>query len=290
MKMKYDPSRIPITTLNSSSTKTNGSINVKDLSLTVSQVSLNCSPTINQSYLTPGAVERIIHDRLINGGLKKILLPFQAKPSEPHVPIYTSNDISSKPRVVLIFGEHTKALGVLAHRVASGPGGINKGTMVSAVQAINNLPTGDKDSQPPAIILANMGQLYWWHEGKEAITVDASSAIPLPSLVHMGTKYIPKVNDIPENEDPDKHMTSIFRGVVAEYTKYGARLDIVVIGESCGTFARFFNDQQNWSFWGPFLGAILFFSPSLIEDAFTNENLKAFIAKVRLQCPIPSQH
>ena len=179
---------------------------------------------------------------------------------------------------------------MLAHRVASGPGGINKGTMVSAVQAINNLPTGDKDGQPLAIILANMGQLYWWHEGKEAITVDASSAIPLPSLVHMGTKYIPKVNDIPENEDPDKHMISIFRDVVAEYTKYGARLDIVVIGESCGTFARFFNDQQNWSSWGPFLGAILFFSPSLIEDAFTNENLKAFVAKVRLQRAIPNQH
>jgi hypothetical protein len=232
---------------------------------------------------SPGAVERIIHDRLKDEGLKKILLPAQARPHEPHVPIYTTDDLSSKSRVVIIFGEHTKALGVLAHRVASGPGGINKGTMVSAVQAIKDLSTSDSDCQSPAIILANMGQLYWWHEGKEAITVDASSAIPLPSLVHIGTKYVPKVNDVPENEDPGEHMASIFRDVVAKHIKYGARLDIAAIGESCETVARFFNDQQNWCSWGSFLGAILFFSPSMVADAFTNEKLKAFVAKVRLQ-------
>ncbi len=152
--------------------------------------------------------------------------------------------------------------------------------MLSVVEAIRSFPTSSEGSHSPGIILANMGQLYWWHEGKEAMTVDASSAIPLPSLVHTGTKYVPEVNDIPGNEDPFRHMESVFQQIIANTCRVHAKLDIIAIGESCETVLRFFNAELNWDAWGASLGAIVFFSPSLTLETFTNKSLSEFLAKV----------
>lgn len=153
--------------------------------------------------------------------------------------------------------------------------------MVSVVEAIKD-PNAYPGRTIPGIILANMGQLYWWHEGKEAITVDASSAIPLPSLVHTGTKHIPEVNTIPGNEDPFQHMESILTQIIANKCQENVRLDIIAIGESCETVVRFFDNPLHWDAWAPSLGAMLFCSPTLALETLSNEGLKGFLATVSI--------
>lgn len=71
--------------------------------------------------------------------------------------------ISQKPsRVVVIFGETAQDLGVIAHRVISGSGGVNKGSMVSVVSALQQQRASAEDSRPPGVVIANPGQLIWW--------------------------------------------------------------------------------------------------------------------------------
>ena len=83
------------------------------------------------------AVQKVVHTRLQALDLEKIILPHSTKStSAPHLHIFASKTIASATRVVLVFGESTQDLGVLAHRVIGGPGGINKGSMVSVAQGI----------------------------------------------------------------------------------------------------------------------------------------------------------
>ena len=79
-------------------------------------------------------MEDEIHSRLEKQGLQKVLLPLGATLTDRHVPIFATPDLKSKSRIVVIFGEPSQDLGVIAGRIANGPGGIDQGSMVSLHQ------------------------------------------------------------------------------------------------------------------------------------------------------------
>ena len=79
-------------------------------------------------------MEDEIHSRLEKQGLQKVLLPLGATLTDRHVPIFATPDLKSKSRIVVIFGEPSQDLGVIAGRIANGPGGIDQGSMVSVVR------------------------------------------------------------------------------------------------------------------------------------------------------------
>lgn len=232
-----------------------------------------------QRFAFNGAMEKIIHDRLEKEDLQKTTLPLGASRSQNHVPIFISPDLASRSRIVVIFGEPTQDLGVLAGRIANGPGGLAKGSMISIVRALRQQTASPTDASPPGIVLANMGQRYWWPEGQRALTMSASGDIPLPSLVHSGTRHIPSLNDIPGCESPLRHMATVFQDVLARIPEFTAKIDLIALGESCEVVENYFDDQKNWDSWGGRLSSMVLLGTVFETDKLANEAFKEFLAQ-----------
>ncbi|KAI1140783.1 Arb2 domain-containing protein [Hypoxylon sp. FL0543] len=195
------------------------------------------------------ALQKIIWERLENLGLKKELVPLgTTDPSKPHVPIFVSKDIAAKTRVVVIFGETTQDLGALAHRVIGGPGGINKGSMVSIVSELLKQRSSPSDPSPPGVILANMGELIWWPGGNRTLSRSAFNATPMKSAVHIGSTYT-KENQVPGNETFMRHVNYIFEEVIPHFVNESAGIDVVGVGDGADTVERYLDLFPVWETW-----------------------------------------
>ncbi|OBS19670.1 hypothetical protein FPOA_11395 [Fusarium poae] len=227
-----------------------------------------------QRFQLQRAMEDFIHERLEKEGLKKFqLLPENKK----HCPIFFSPSIATTERIVVIFGEPQQDLGFIAGRVANGPGGLVKGSMISVVQALTKQPASPNDPEPPCVLLANMGQRYWWPDEQRAITIEDSADIPLPSLVHSGRHYSQELNEIPGSETTIAHMTTIFNKVLDE--NKNANIDIIAIGQSCEVVLEFFENTKNWAQWGHRLSGMLLMGTVFRADSLANAEFKDFLAK-----------
>ncbi|KAL7783548.1 Arb2 domain-containing protein [Trichoderma afarasin] len=243
-----------------------------------------------QRFAFNHALESVIHERLEKEGLQKLFLPLETSTTEPHMPIFITPDLDTKSRIVVIFGEPTQELGLVAGRVANGAGGINEGSMVSVVRALASQRSSPDDASPPGIVLANMGQTYFWPQGKRAITVLVSSFLPLPSLLHKGVRHVPALNDISGNEDPVKHVKYIFGEVLRSMANDKALLDVIAIGESCEIVEKFLDGEQAWDTWGKRLNSLTLLGPVYEAESLTNASFKEFMAKRArgyLVCPEP---
>lgn len=220
-------------------------------------------------------MEDIIHERLEKEGLQK----FQLLPGNKNqCPIFFSPSITKTERIVIIFGEPTQDLGFIAGRVVNGPGGMIKGSMLSVVQALAKQRASPHDAEPPCVLLANMGQRFWWPEEQRALTIEDAADIPLPSLVHTGWKYSKELNEIPGSESPDAHMATIFNKVLD--VNKNAKIDIIAIGQSCEVVLGFFEDKENWAQWGRRLSSMLFMGTVFRTDSLINDEFKDFLANV----------
>ncbi|KAK4074486.1 uncharacterized protein Triagg1_5082 [Trichoderma aggressivum f. europaeum] len=214
-----------------------------------------------QRFAFNHAMESVIHERLEKEGLQKLLLPLGTSITEPHMPIFVTPNLDTKPRIVVIFGEATQELGLVAGRVANGAGGINEGSMVSVVRALASQRSSPDDASPPGIVLANMGETYFWPQGNRAITVLASSFLPLPSLLHKGVRHVPALNDIPGNEGPVQHVKYIFGEVLRSMANDKALLDVIAIGDSCEIVEKVLDGQEAWDTWGKRLNSMTLLGP-----------------------------
>ncbi|KAK2590396.1 hypothetical protein QQS21_011918, partial [Conoideocrella luteorostrata] len=242
---------------------------------------LDRNPRVNQrqAFEFNTAKCKIILDRLEKTGLEKIRLPLGASRVDKHVPILVSPDVRTKSRVVVIFGEPTKPLGLLAGRVANGPGGINKGSMVSVVQELQHQVSSESDSSPPGIVIANPGELYWWPEGQKALNITHSAGILLPSLVHAGRCYVEELNDVPGNKTPEAHVEYVFDKVLGSMVDENAKLSLVTVGQSCELLTSFLDNMDNWHRWQGQLDSMLLLGTVYPVDHLMNESFKDFLAK-----------
>ncbi|KAK3693637.1 Arb2 domain-containing protein [Podospora appendiculata] len=194
------------------------------------------------------AIANIVASRLEAESLNKVLLPLgTTDPAAPHVKIGVSSDIDKKSRVVLIFGESAQEFGILAHRVAGGPGGIDQGSMVSLVRALKNQTSSPADASPPGIILANPGELWWWPQGKRGLTPTQRHSIPMSSAVHLGVYHDETNNSIPENRSPAEHVRHTFEKVVPALVPAAAKLDIIAVGDLADDVETFLDDEKVWA-------------------------------------------
>ncbi|KAI2462804.1 Arb2 domain-containing protein [Annulohypoxylon bovei var. microspora] len=194
---------------------------------------LNRNPRWNerQRFAMNLAVQGVIWERLENLGLKKELLPLGTQdPSDPHVPIFVSKDIASKSRVVIIFGETSQDLGVLAHRVIGGVGGVSKGSMVSIVSSLLKQSSSSTDLRPPGIILANTGELLWWPEGGRTLGRVAFDAVRMQSAVQSGN-MITGENMVPGNGTMMRHISYMFSEVIPHFVNDAAGIDVIGVGD-----------------------------------------------------------
>lgn len=181
--------------------------------------------------------------------MTKCLLPIGTKdPSKPHIPIFVSRDLPLKKRVVVIFGESLQDLGMLAHRVIGGAGGVNKGSLVSIVSELQKQHTSSTDPSPPGIILANMGELIWSPEGQRAVGRFAFDNMPAKSAVHNGN-LITEKNSIEGNEKPKFHVHYIFDKVIPHFVKDNVGIDVIGVGDGADYVEQYLDLPVVWETW-----------------------------------------
>ncbi|PQK16435.1 hypothetical protein BB8028_0006g07550 [Beauveria bassiana] len=235
---------------------------------------LSRNPRVNlrQRFQFDAAVQGVIHERLESLGLVKTPLPPVEPGSESkYVNIFVSKNLADAERIIIVFGECAKELGSVANRVVGGPGGVEKGSMIGAVKAMQRHGS-------VGIILANMGESYWSQEHERAITVGHSAALTMPSLVHMGIKYHAEVNDIPGSESPACHVQTVLSTVITKNAKKNAKINIVAIGDSCEVITTLLDDEKTWTKWGPSLQSAVFYSPAFYNEP-KQAGLRNFLAK-----------
>ncbi|KAL1856281.1 hypothetical protein Daus18300_010854 [Diaporthe australafricana] len=259
---------------------------------------------------------QLIHPRLEALGLSKLALPLGAGADDDaanntdrrHVPIFVSPDLKSKKRVVVIFGETEQELGVIAHRVIGGPGGVDKGSMVGITRAL--LQQGkeqgttqdqdqDKDSKDmkdkedqdhqdsdTGVVLANTGELWWWPEGGRGLTPRGGQNAPMRSAVHLGRfrgggggGEGEEADDVvPQNEDAAAHVACVFEQVLgsARFVSPGAVVQVVGVGNGASAAEWFL--EHNWARWGGGkIGCLATLGGALDADSVWDPGFREFL-------------
>ncbi|KAF4612813.1 hypothetical protein G7Y89_g15559 [Cudoniella acicularis] len=192
-------------------------------------------------------IRNIVTTRLLALGLEKILLPFDTPLTSPHLPILVSHDIAYAKRVVVLFYEHTQDLGIIAHRVIGGQGGINSGSAINFVSYIQSQK--DPKGLAPGIILANTGQLRWHRASKRALTQTSWFSLPSPSAVSPPLRFNPAKNTIPQNANTTEHISYIFNAVIPRLVNPSASISLIGVSESAYQLSLFIDDFTNFPTW-----------------------------------------
>lgn len=253
-----------------------------------------------QRFAFTTAVEKqLIHPRLEALGLTKLALPLGTPSTKPHVPIFVSPDLQSKKRVVLIIGESEQELGVLAHRVIGGAGGVDKGSMVDIARAIlqgnqsdyqghNEGPTDgsttNTNSNSPGLVLANTGELWWWPEGGRGLTTRGANGAPQRSAVHWGRyrdDYDPNnANTVPRNDSPTAHVLCVFEQVLGNRDLVAADAVVQVVGIGDGAAAVERVLDASWARWEGRVGCLAMCGSGLDVGSVRDAGFKKFLRQV----------
>jgi hypothetical protein len=255
------------------------------------------------------AVEKqLIHPRLEALGLSKIALPLGTPTTKPHVPIFVSSDLKSKERVVLIVGESEQELGVIAHRVIGGAGGVDKGSMVDIARALLQEDHSNGQSQnekladgassvqtsttnnAPGVILANTGELWWWPEGGRGLNPRGVLGAPMRSAVHWGRfrdDHDPNnAHTVPGNGNPVSHVSCVFEQVLdnADLVAANAVIQIIAVGDGASIVGRVLD--ESWVRWGARIGCLAMCGSGLDAGSVRDGGFKKFLREVSVWPPL----
>jgi hypothetical protein len=159
-------------------------------------------------------------------GLQTLRLPLGVSETDNHVPIWVSPNISSKRRIIIFFGERNQDLGIFSYRV-TGDDGINVGSCLNFVRAIQQGPTATSDDQVPGIIIANPGQLYWYRGGGRAVTATEWQNLPRDHAVNEPFRVDEVLNQIPDNATFREHVNYVFERLLPAVLDKDAELDLI---------------------------------------------------------------
>ena len=185
--------------------------------------------SISKLSLTPSLAicRRIVDERLQKLHFQTIRLPLGTSEIEPHVPIYTSQYIERKKRVIVIFGERNQDPTIFSYRVI-GDKGIKNGSVIDFVDTVlNQEPMVTASDDRPGIVIANPSQLYWYRGGGRAVSWAEWLGLPRESAVSQPFKVDPVKNTIPGNGDFREHVNYIFESALPALLHEDARLDII---------------------------------------------------------------
>ncbi|CZT04850.1 uncharacterized protein RAG0_11155 [Rhynchosporium agropyri] len=225
------------------------------------------------------AIRNEVSSRLTSLGLEKIRLPLGASANEPHLPIFVSKDLSTKKNIIILFYEHTQDLGIFAHRIIGGKGGINEGSAINLVGYIQSQAFSSENADCPGIVLANMGQLRWWRRGGKAVTQTTWLSLPQKSAVDPAYRFDEEKNTIPGNRSTAKHVNTIFNSVIEELAHPEAKLSLIGVSDGAVQISLFLNDSTNFEKWGKRIDAFASFASYFHGHEITNPAFRAWMTK-----------
>ncbi|RAL00678.1 uncharacterized protein BO80DRAFT_356447 [Aspergillus ibericus CBS 121593] len=211
-------------------------------------------------------IRRIVSARLRDLGLVTLRLPLTAKPTDAHVPILVSKNISSASRVIVVFGEPLQDLGIWAYRTV-GKEGIDLGSAVAFAQAVLSKKDDadsnatNKDLSDTALVLANTGQLIWHCRSSRAMTLASWPCMPRESAVDSPPAMSHR-NKIPGNGNWQEHVNCVFDEILAARGRFvRADAKIGVVGLVDGGLGAIRYLANNWEAWRPYISAICLSHP-----------------------------
>lgn len=161
-------------------------------------------------------------------GLKIQRLPRTAGPTDPHIPIWISSNISDAKRIVLYVGERSQDLGILAYRKIHDS--VNAGSIYDFAEAV--LETKVKEEEAPGLVVANPGQLLWYRGGERAVTMSSWYNLPRRTAVHPVMRIDEERNKIPGHGIPSEHIATVFEDILNQTSKKSdAEVDVVAVGD-----------------------------------------------------------
>ncbi|KAM7205335.1 Arb2 domain containing protein [Rhypophila sp. PSN 637] len=234
-----------------------------------------------QRFCFNAAIGDILRERLEKEDMKKVMLPLgTTDPSQPHVEIRVSDDLSTKKsRVVIFLGDDFQEFGVLAHRVLGNRGGINKGSVINLIKELKKQTSSATDSTSPGIIIANAGEDFWWPEGKRALTFHGSMGIPMKSAVHLGHHFNEKRNKVPENRDYKEHVRYILGKVVPALCSETVKIDIIAINKVADMVQEYLDDDAVWSELGPRMNSLTTIAGNFDQATVQSEAFKKLLTE-----------
>lgn len=199
-------------------------------------------------------------------GLTTLKLPLFSNPTDPHVPILVSSNLSTASRVIVVFGEPLQDLGIWAYR-SVGTDGIDYGSAVRFARAVlhpdgSSPGTGTKatshKTEPTnlpdtALILANTGQLIWHCGSQSAMTLQSWLALPRESAVDPPLTMTRR-NTIRNNENWQAHIDCVFNEVLAPGSRLvrdDVQVQIVGIADGGQGAIRYLAARCMYSFFYP---------------------------------------
>ncbi|KAK4239149.1 hypothetical protein C8A03DRAFT_32764 [Achaetomium macrosporum] len=232
-----------------------------------------------QRFAFNDAVTKIIRTRLTTTeNFTTVPLPLGTPPSQPHVPIMISPKLSSATRVVLLVGEPCQSLGVLAHRVICGRGGITRGSVLGLVQGLKAQQSSAADPAPPGVVLANTGELWWWPEGTRGLTPIERHQVPMSSAVNYGRRHDPKTNEVPGNRTVAEHVKGVFEAVVmGNMLNKEAKVDVIAVGDAADVVEAYLDDDKVWEKVGGRLGCLVVMGGFYSSANFKCEGFRQFM-------------
>jgi hypothetical protein len=242
-----------------------------------------------QRFAFNEAVRNEIHKRLDARDFTTIPLPLGTPHTQPHVPIRTTPDLARASRAVVLFHESSQSLGVLAHRVIGGPGGVARGSVVGLADALagrtqqqhSSSAADPTPSPPPGLVLANAGELWWWPEGARGLTPVERHRVPMTSAVHLGRYHDPKVNEVPGHRTVAEHVRGVFEALVDGGLVNGdAKLDVTAVGDTADEVEKYLNDDGVWGKIGARLGCLVILGGCYSSKEFKCEGFKQFMREV----------
>lgn len=131
--------------------------------------------------------------------------------------------------MVVYFGERAQDLGIFAYRIIGGDEGINVGSAVEFVKAVQAGYASSPDEAAPGIVIANPGQLIWCRQLGRAMGRIEWENLPRESAVHQGFRLDEETgrNLAEGNRDESEHVQYVLENVLRDAGGGTARIDII---------------------------------------------------------------
>ncbi|KAI4125318.1 MAG: hypothetical protein LQ338_004332 [Usnochroma carphineum] len=181
-----------------------------------------------------------IQSRLLGSSLNLTPLPLGTPTTNPHIPIYTSTNISTSHRLIVYVGESWQDLGVFAWRII-GNDSIASGSIIDFVH------TAQQGHENPAILIANTGQLLWYRGGQRAVTQTTWAALPRRTAVSPPMQIDEVRNRVEGNREPGEHVKYIFDEVIPKMCREDVKVDVIGMGDGAPEVVGYL--RRNWEKW-----------------------------------------